>query len=95
MRNPPGTTAVWIAPTATRFSCLCEPCLDLEDGNGLPVLEVVGGANVRGTLALDHDVGIVRCPAGHELVVRRRPASRRSHRSATMRLVAIRGGLGA
>jgi hypothetical protein len=72
MNPPPGTTAVWIAPGATRFSCLCERCLDLEGGLGLPALEVLGGANVQGTIPLRANSRTVRCRFGHELVVRRR-----------------------
>ena len=62
---------VWIAPSATRFSCLCELCLDGSRGAGLSFLDAVRTANVRGTLAVDTDVGFARCPSGHAVVVRR------------------------
>jgi hypothetical protein len=62
--------AVWIAPSATAFSCLCESCLELARGNG-SFLEAVRAANVRGRLPTDTDVGFIHCAAGHELVIRR------------------------
>ena len=69
--------AVWIPPSATSFSCLCEPCLDLARDHGELFSEAIRKASVRGRLATDTDVGFVRCSAGHELVVRRvdRPPS--------------------
>ena len=63
--------AVWVAPSATRFSCLCEPCLDAARRGGGSLLDAVRSANVCGTLATETDIGFVRCPSGHELVVRR------------------------
>jgi hypothetical protein len=63
--------AVWIAPSATAFSCLCEACLDFAHDDASSFLEAVRAANVRGRLPTDTDVGFVRCPAGHTLVVRR------------------------
>jgi hypothetical protein len=63
--------SIWIAPTATTFSCLCEPCLELARGEGISFLAAVKTASVRGRLAPDTDVGFVSCAAGHELVVRR------------------------
>jgi hypothetical protein len=69
--------AVWIPPSATAFSCLCESCLDLAREGGELFSEAIRKASVRGRLATDTDVGFVRCSAGHELVVRRgdRPPS--------------------
>jgi hypothetical protein len=63
--------AVWVAPGATRFSCLCERCLDAPHGRGAPFLDAVRVANIRGELAPDADVAFVRCRNGHELVIRR------------------------
>jgi hypothetical protein len=63
--------AIWIAPSATAFSCLCESCLELARGQGTSFLEAVRAANVRGRLPTDTDVGFIHCAAGHELVVRR------------------------
>ena len=63
--------AVWIAPSATTFSCLCESCLELARGEGSSFLDAVRAANVRGRLPTDTDVGFIHCAAGHEVVVRR------------------------
>jgi hypothetical protein len=62
---------VWVAPSATSFSCLCEACLEGARAGGRSFLDAVRGASVRGRLAVETNVGFVRCPAGHELVVRR------------------------
>jgi hypothetical protein len=62
---------VWLSPSATSFSCLCEPCLDAAYASGLPFAEAVRSALLRGPIA--HEVEFVRaqCPAGHEIVLRR------------------------
>jgi hypothetical protein len=62
---------VWVPPSATTFSCICETCLDLARTNGRSFLEAVRGANVRGHIPTETDVGFIRCAAGHEVVVRR------------------------
>ena len=62
---------VWIAPSATEFSCLCEHCLELAKAEGTSFLEAVKAASVRGRLPTETDVGFIHCAAGHELVVRR------------------------
>ncbi|HEY3920712.1 MAG TPA: hypothetical protein VGL76_01235 [Gaiellaceae bacterium] len=71
------SNSVWVPPSATSFSCLCETCLELARDEGSTFLEAIGRASVRGRLALETDVGFVRCDAGHEVVVRRvdRPAA--------------------
>jgi hypothetical protein len=63
--------AVWIPPSATSFSCLCERCLDLARAEGELFSDAIRRASVRGRLPTETDVGFVRCGAGHELVVRR------------------------
>jgi hypothetical protein len=63
--------SVWIPPSATTFSCLCEACLELAGGDGRTFLDAVRSANVRGRLPTETDVGFVHCAAGHEVVVRR------------------------
>jgi hypothetical protein len=63
--------SVWVAPSATEFSCLCERCLDGRRAQGSSFLEAVRVASVRGSVPADTDVAFVRCRAGHELVVRR------------------------
>jgi hypothetical protein len=62
--------AVWIAPSATGFSSLCERCLDHAQASG-SFLDAVRGAAVQGRLAQEASVGFFRCRAGHELIVRR------------------------
>jgi hypothetical protein len=68
--------SVWLRPSATTFSCLCEVCLDIARADGISFLEVIRSASVHGALAADTDVGFVHCAAGHQVVVRRvdRPA---------------------
>jgi hypothetical protein len=63
--------AVWVAPGATQFSCLCERCLEGRRGRGASFLDAVRVASVRGTVPPDTDIAFVHCRAGHELVVRR------------------------
>jgi len=65
------TNSVWVPPSATTFSCLCEACLDLARGDGRSFTEAVRSATVRGRLPTETDVGFVHCSAGHEVVVRR------------------------
>jgi hypothetical protein len=68
--------SVWVPPSATTFSCLCEECLDVARTDGASFLDAVRSASVRGSLSTETDVGFVSCAAGHEVVVRRvdRPA---------------------
>ena len=63
--------SVWVPPSATTFSCLCEACLELARGDGYSFGDAVRNASVRGRLPTETDVGFVRCSAGHEVVVRR------------------------
>jgi hypothetical protein len=60
--------AVWISPTS--YSRLCEPCLQLVRGSGASLADAVRGANSRGRLPTETDVGFIDCSDGHELVVR-------------------------
>ena len=70
-------TVVWISPAATSFACLCETCLEDARVRGELFAEALRLASVRGCLARGTQAAAVRCPAGHELVVRRveRPPS--------------------
>ena len=63
--------SVWVPPSATSFSCLCEACLELARSDGRSFLDAVRSASVRGRLPTETDVGFVHCSAGHEVVVRR------------------------
>ena len=65
------STTVWISPSATSFSCLCEPCLEQARNEGLLFAEALMLASVRGEIDEDVDVSPRRCPAGHALVLRR------------------------
>ena len=62
---------VWLTPSATAFSCLCEACLEEARAEGTPFLEAVRVACVRGSVAVDTSVAFARCAAGHEVVLRR------------------------
>ena len=78
------TNAVWVAPSATQFSCLCERCLDgRARARRLVPRRRPGGLASAGPSPPDTDVAFVRCRAGHELVVRRvdRPAQPRATRT--------------
>jgi hypothetical protein len=68
---------VWLSPSATRFSCLCELCLDAARDAGVSFLDAVQTATVRGELALETTAAAAMCGAGHTVVVRRveRPPS--------------------
>jgi hypothetical protein len=70
-------TSVWISPSATSFSCLCEVCLEDARTSGMLFVEALMVASVRGTVAAEADVASRRCAAGHEIVLRRvaRPPS--------------------
>jgi hypothetical protein len=65
------TNSVWVPPSATSFSCLCEACLELARSDGRSFVDAVRAASVRGRLPTETDVGFVHCAAGHEVVVRR------------------------
>jgi hypothetical protein len=65
------TTTVWLSPSATAFSCLCEPCLEAARLAGALFADALARASVRGAVAPDAAVTVVRCDAGHELVLRR------------------------
>jgi hypothetical protein len=69
------TNSVWVPPSATTFSCLCETCLELARRNGGSFVEAVRSASVRGRLPAETDVGFVHCAAGHQVVVRRTPTA--------------------
>ena len=65
------TTTVWLSPSATSFSCLCEPCLEAARRSGALFSDALQSAAVRGSLAKEAELGVVRCAAGHEIVLRR------------------------
>jgi hypothetical protein len=63
--------AVWVSPSATAFSCLCELCLEAARADGLLFGDAVAHARVHGDVSPAALVLAVRCPRGHEIVVRR------------------------
>jgi hypothetical protein len=65
------TTTVWLSPSATAFSCLCEPCLEAARLSGALFAHALSTASVRGSVAPDAVVTVVRCDLGHEIVLRR------------------------
>ena len=64
-------TTVWISPSATAFSCLCEPCLEQARTGGLLFADALRIATLRGDVAREAQTTVVRCSAGHEVVLRR------------------------
>jgi hypothetical protein len=64
-------TTVWLSPSAVAFSCLCEPCLDAARLSGALFADALSSASVRGSVTPDAAVTVVRCEAGHDLVLRR------------------------
>ena len=64
-------TTVWISPSATAFSCLCETCLEGARRAGLLFAEVLMVSSVRGSIAAETDVAVARCTSGHEITLRR------------------------
>jgi hypothetical protein len=69
--SPVKNTVVWLSPSATAFSCLCEPCLEAARLSGALFADALSSASVRGSVAPDAAVAVVRCGAGHEIVPRR------------------------
>jgi len=68
--STPATT-VWVSPSATSFSCLCETCLEAERSSGSLFSDALALASVRGSVASDAAVTVARCAAGHQIVLRR------------------------
>jgi len=64
-------TTVWISPSATAFSCLCETCMERVRQEGLLFSEALMVSSVRGSIAADTDVALARCASGHEITLRR------------------------
>jgi hypothetical protein len=70
-------TTVWVSPSATSFSCLCETCLEQARTGGMLFADALMIASVRGEIGAGVEVASRRCAAGHEVVLRRgeRPPS--------------------
>jgi hypothetical protein len=82
------STTVWLSPSATSFSCVCEPCLESARVSGALFSDALASASVRGPLAREAEVTVARCSAGHEIVLRRsaRPPSLSSHDDRQLQL---------
>jgi hypothetical protein len=61
-------TTVWIAPSATSYSCLCETCLETARTAGALFSDALLTARVSGDLSRDIAGIEVRCAAGHRLL---------------------------
>jgi hypothetical protein len=68
---------VWISPSATSFSCLCEPCLEAARTSGALFSDALAAASMRGPIAPEIAFIVLRCRLGHEVLLRRthRPPS--------------------
>jgi hypothetical protein len=79
--GPVEATVVWLSPSATSYSCVCERCLETARRRRLDFSQALQSASVRGSLPPDVDAVAVRCAAGHEIVLRRgeRPAALARH----------------
>jgi hypothetical protein len=69
--TPPFATTVWVSPSATSFTCLCEPCLEAARLSGVGFADALAQARVRGEVSLEAPHHSVRCLRGHEIVLRR------------------------
>jgi hypothetical protein len=65
------STQVWVSPSATSFSCICEHCLERARTSGMLFTEAITTATVRGVIAAETEATAIRCPAGHAIVLRR------------------------
>jgi hypothetical protein len=81
-------TTVWVAPSATSFSCLCEVCLEQARTSGLVFADALVRASVRGAIGAEAQVSSRRCTAGHEIVLRRieRPTTLPRHDDRQLQL---------
>jgi hypothetical protein len=82
------STTVWISPSATSYSCLCEACLERARVDGVLFADALMVASVRGAIGAAASIASVRCRAGHEIVLRRveRPPNLAHHDSRQLQL---------
>jgi hypothetical protein len=64
-------TTVWISPSATAFSCVCETCMEDARQAGKLFSDALMVWSVRGSIAADADLAVARCASGHKLTLRR------------------------
>ena len=81
-------TTVWISPSATSYSCLCEACLEQARIDGVLFAEALMVASVRGTIGAAASAASARSRAGHEIDLRRveRPPNLPHHDSRQLQL---------
>ena len=81
-------TTVWVSPSATAYSCLCEHCLEHARLDGRSLFDALHAASVRGSMPAATDVVFARCPAEHEIVIRRieRPPGLTRHADGQLQL---------
>jgi hypothetical protein len=81
-------TTVWLSPSATSFSCVCEPCLEAARQSGALFTDALAGASVRGRVGAEAEVAFAKCTAGHEIVLRRveRPPGLQRHNDRQLQL---------
>ncbi len=64
-------TTVWVSPSATAYSCLCEPCLEVAREAGALFSDALLLSSVRGSISAETDVAVAHCASGHEITLRR------------------------
>ena len=64
-------TTVWVSPSATAFSCLCETCMESARRAGMLFSDALMTSSVRGSIAADAEIAVARCGSGHEITLRR------------------------
>jgi hypothetical protein len=81
-------TTVWLSPSATSFSCLCEPCLEEARQSGALFADALAGASVRGSIAPETHTAEAQCKAGHRILLRRieRPPALERHDDRQLQL---------
>jgi hypothetical protein len=64
-------TTVWVSPSATAYSCLCEQCMESARQEGALFSDALLASSVRGSIAAEADVALARCRFGHAITLRR------------------------
>ena len=81
-------TTVWVSPSATSYSCLCEPCLEAARRSGALFTDALTQARVTGGIARALIALEIRCSAGHSILLRRgeRPPALERHDERQLQL---------
>ena len=81
-------TTVWLSPSATSFSCLCERCLEAGRVSGALFADALAEASVRGSIAAETPAAEAQCRAGHRILLRRieRPPALARHDDGQLQL---------